>query len=76
MQIQYAALPHYEEKYDDFMADSVVLRRRFTPEGRDIAAPPDSSRGSSSRQPATKMHASQLKHLLAACWVCDWFYKA
>eukprot|EP00877_Chromochloris_zofingiensis_P002056 jgi/Chrzof1/11851/Cz06g12110.t1 len=31
-EIQYAALPHYEEKYDDFMADSVVLRRRFTPE--------------------------------------------
>jgi hypothetical protein len=26
--IQYAALPHYEEKYDDFIADSIVLRRR------------------------------------------------
>ncbi|GBF96639.1 hypothetical protein Rsub_09272 [Raphidocelis subcapitata] len=29
--IQYAALPHYEEKYDDFIADSIVLRRRFSP---------------------------------------------
>jgi hypothetical protein len=27
-EIQYAALPHYEEKYDDFVADSIVLRRR------------------------------------------------
>lgn len=28
-EIQYAALPHYEEKYDDFVADSIVLRRRW-----------------------------------------------
>lgn len=27
-EIQYAALPHYEEKYDDFVADTTVLRRR------------------------------------------------
>lgn len=27
-EIQYAALPHYEEKSDDFVADAVVLRRR------------------------------------------------
>jgi hypothetical protein len=27
-EIQYAALPHFEEKYDDFVADSIVLRRR------------------------------------------------
>ncbi|KAI8462488.1 MAG: root hair defective 3 GTP-binding protein [Monoraphidium minutum] len=30
-EIQYAGLPHYEEKYDDFIADSIVLRRRFSP---------------------------------------------
>lgn len=27
-EVQYAALPHYEEKYDDFVADAIVLRRR------------------------------------------------
>lgn len=32
-ELQYAGLPHYEEKYEDFLADTVVLRRRFTPEG-------------------------------------------
>jgi hypothetical protein len=33
VQVQYTALPHYEDKYEDFIADTVVLRRRFTPEG-------------------------------------------
>ncbi len=31
-QVQFAALPHFEEKYEDFKADSVVLRRRFSSE--------------------------------------------
>ncbi|KAF8071092.1 RHD3 [Scenedesmus sp. PABB004] len=34
-EVQYTALPHYEDKYEDFIADSVVLRRRFTPDGDD-----------------------------------------
>ncbi|KAG1660222.1 hypothetical protein FOA52_005092 [Chlamydomonas sp. UWO 241] len=33
--VQYAALSHYEEKQEDFMADCVTLRRRFTPDGDD-----------------------------------------
>jgi hypothetical protein len=33
MQIQFAGLPHYEEKYEDFVADATVLRRRFTVDG-------------------------------------------
>jgi len=39
-EVQYAALPHYEEKYDDFIADSIVLRRRFSPseEGEESGA--------------------------------------
>ncbi len=32
-QVQYAALSHFEERYEDFMADTVVLRRRFSPDG-------------------------------------------
>ena len=31
--VQYAGLPHFEEKFEDFIADTVVLRRRFTLEG-------------------------------------------
>jgi hypothetical protein len=33
LQVQYTALPHYEDKYEDFLADTVVLRRRFTQDG-------------------------------------------
>lgn len=33
LQVKYTALPHYEDKYEDFIADTVVLRRRFTQEG-------------------------------------------
>jgi hypothetical protein len=33
-EVQYAALPHFEEKYDDFVADATVLRRRFTSDGK------------------------------------------
>ena len=32
-QVQYAAMSHFEEKYEDFIADTVMLRRRFTPDG-------------------------------------------
>jgi hypothetical protein len=32
-QLQYAALHSYEDKPEDFMADTVVLRRRFTEDG-------------------------------------------
>lgn len=34
MQVQYTALPHYEDKYEDFVADTTVLRRRFTEDGK------------------------------------------
>lgn len=30
-EVQFAALPHYEERHDDFVADTIVLRRRFSP---------------------------------------------
>ena len=33
MQVQYASLPNYEEKEDDFRAEAYLLRRRFTEEG-------------------------------------------
>ena len=32
-QVQYAALSHFEERYEDFQADAVHLRRRFAPDG-------------------------------------------
>lgn len=31
--VQYSALSHFEEKYEDFIADTVTLRRRFLPDG-------------------------------------------
>jgi hypothetical protein len=36
--VQYTALPHYEDKYEDFLADTVVLRRRFTQDGESPTA--------------------------------------
>jgi hypothetical protein len=33
MQVKYAALPNFEEREEDFRAESVLLRRRFTDEG-------------------------------------------
>lgn len=27
-EVQFAALPHFEERHDDFVADTIVLRRR------------------------------------------------
>lgn len=34
LQVKYAALPNFEEREEDFRAESVLLRRRFTDEGR------------------------------------------
>ena len=34
LQLKYTALPNFEEKYEDFLADAVVLKRRFTEEGK------------------------------------------
>lgn len=34
-EVQYAALPNFEEKQEDFLADAVVLRRRFSGEDPD-----------------------------------------
>ena len=33
-QVKYASLPNFEEKEEDFRAESVLLRRRFTEEGK------------------------------------------
>ena len=33
LQIQYSSLPNYEEREEDFNAEAVLLRRRFTEEG-------------------------------------------
>ena len=32
-QVHYASLPNFEEREEDFRAESVLLRRRFTDEG-------------------------------------------
>jgi hypothetical protein len=32
-QVQYASLPNFEEREEEFRAESVLLRRRFTEEG-------------------------------------------
>ncbi|KAG2432901.1 hypothetical protein HXX76_008632 [Chlamydomonas incerta] len=34
-EVQYAALSHFEERYEDFQADAVHLRRRFAPDAED-----------------------------------------
>ncbi len=39
MQVKYAALPNFEEREEDFRAESVLLRRRFTDEGAGPPAP-------------------------------------
>jgi len=31
--VKYASLPNFEEREEDFRAESVILRRRFTEEG-------------------------------------------
>lgn len=33
VQMVYSSLPNFEEKEEDFRAESVLLRRRFTDEG-------------------------------------------
>ena len=35
-QVEYASLPNFEEREEDFRAESVILRRRFTTDGVDI----------------------------------------
>ncbi|KAK9834006.1 hypothetical protein WJX81_002422 [Elliptochloris bilobata] len=34
-EVMYASLPNFEEREEDFRAESVILRRRFTEEGKD-----------------------------------------
>lgn len=34
MQMVYSSLPNFEEKEEDFRAESVLLRRRFTDESK------------------------------------------
>ena len=33
-QVKYASLPNFEDKEEEFRAESVLLRRRFTEEGK------------------------------------------
>ena len=40
LQVQYAALHNYEDREEDFRADVVMLRRRFTSEGRKLTSMP------------------------------------
>ena len=40
VQIQYSSLPNYEEREEDFNAEAVMLRRRFTEEGVRLACWP------------------------------------
>jgi len=36
-QIQYAGMSHFEERYEDFLVDATILRRRFMPDGAPAA---------------------------------------
>ena len=38
MQVKYASLPNFEDREEEFMAESVLLRKRFTVDG--ISLPP------------------------------------
>ena len=40
LQVQYAALHNFEDREEDFRADVVTLRRRFTSEGTEVAKLP------------------------------------
>jgi hypothetical protein len=33
LQVKYASLPNYEDREEEFLAESVLLRRRFTEDG-------------------------------------------
>lgn len=33
LQVKYSSLPNFEEREEDFRAESVLLRRRFTEDG-------------------------------------------
>ena len=39
MQMVYSSLPNFEEKEEDFRAESVLLRRRFTDESMCLTFP-------------------------------------
>ncbi len=39
MQMVYSSLPNFEEKEEDFRAESVLLRRRFTDESKCFTLP-------------------------------------
>ncbi len=38
LQVQYAALSHFEERYDEFLAETTLLRNRFRPDGARLLA--------------------------------------
>ena len=42
LQVQYAALHNFEDREEDFRADVVTLRRRFTAEGDNLSRQPPS----------------------------------
>ena len=55
VQVQYASLPNYEDREEEFVAESVLLRRRFAEDGQcpaatwpvlDMIAPAQSGAGS------------------------------
>ena len=39
LQVQYAALHNFEDREEDFRADVVTLRRRFTSDGMHLCIP-------------------------------------
>lgn len=39
LQVQYSALPNFEEREEEFRAESVILRRRFTDQGTHATKP-------------------------------------
>jgi hypothetical protein len=65
-EVQFAALPHYEERQDDFMADAVMLRRRFSPPDEDGGA--DDAGGSLVRRYPDRLPASALALSAANIW--------
>ncbi len=61
-QVKYAGLSHFEEKHEDFLADTVTLRRRFTLEGVCVCG------GGAPRSGATACARQPL--LCAPAWPC------
>lgn len=56
VQMVYSSLPNFEEKEEDFRAESVLLRRRFTDEGM---------RAEHSHSPCSAQHA--VRSLESSC---------